>query len=221
MSPQREPTRVVVIDDDALVRTGLRMILGGAQGVAVVGEADDGDGAVELVARLEPDVVLMDIRMPRLDGLSATRELLRRWPGLRVLVLTTFDADELVIEALRAGARGFVLKDTAPERLVAAVHEVASGEHAVSPAVLALLVGQVTSGPTDDRAAHARARLGLLTEREAEVARAVARGASNREIGRDLYLSVPTVKSHVSRILTKLALDNRVQIAMLVHDADD
>lgn len=211
--------RVVLVDDDALVRTGLRLILGGPGGVEVVGEADDGDAAVDLVTRLRPDVVLMDIRMARVDGIAATRELLRRWPDLRVLVLTTFDDDDLVVEALRAGARGFLLKDTPPDRLVAAVRDVASGDHSLSPSVTALLVQHVASTSPDLRAGTARARLALLTEREAEVARAVARGASNAEIGRELYLTVATVKAHVSRILTKLDLENRVQIALLVHDA--
>lgn len=219
--PDSGRTRVVLVDDDALVRTGLRMILGGPSGVDVIGEAEDGEQAVELVARLRPDVVLMDIRMPRVDGLSATRELLRRWPDTRVLVLTTFDADDLVVEALRAGARGFVLKDTPPDRLVAAVHDVAAGDHSLSPSVTALLVGQIANGVPDDRSARARVRLNELTERETEVAREVARGASNADIGGDLYLSVPTVKAHVSRILTKLGLDNRVQIALLVHDAEN
>lgn len=215
--------RVVLVDDDPLVRAGLRMLLGGPDGVQVVGEGDDGDRAVDLVARHQPDVVLMDVRMSRVDGLSATREVLRRWPAAKILILTTFDADDLVLEALRAGARGFVLKDTPPRRLVAAVQEVAAGDHALSPSVAALLVREVAGGAraaSDDRGAKARASLDLLTEREAEVARAVAGGGSNAEIGRELYLGIPTVKAHVSSILAKLGLTNRVQIALVVHDAE-
>lgn len=215
--------RVVLIDDDPLVRAGLRMMLGGPDGVEVVAEGDDGDRAVELVAQHRPDVVLMDIRMARTDGLTATAEVLARHPDAKVLVLTTFDADDYVVEALRAGARGFVLKDTPPDRLVAAVHEVARGDHALSPSITALLVRQVARGeaPGDDRALAARQRLAALTEREREVASAVARGAANAEISRELYLGVPTVKAHVSSILAKLGLTNRVQIALLVHDAGE
>lgn len=220
-----ERPRVVLIDDDALVRTGLRMMLGGPDGVDVVAEGDDGDTAVELVGKHQPDVVLMDIRMARTDGLTATRELLASWPETKVLILTTFDADAYVLEALRSGARGFVLKDTPPGRLVAAVHEVASGDHALSPSVAALLVSQVAGGPATDpadaRAAKAREQLDRLTEREREIARAVAHGGSNADISRELYLSVPTVKAHVSSVLAKLGLANRVQVALLVHDAGE
>lgn len=217
--------RVVLVDDDPLVRAGLRMMLGGPDGVDVVAEGDDGDRAVELVGRHRPDVVLMDIRMERTDGLTATREVLRSWPEAKVLVLTTFDADDHVLEALRAGARGFVLKDTPPARLVAAVHEVAGGDHALSPSVAALLVRQVAGAgdagsASRDRGATARAKLGRLTERELEVARAVARGGSNADVSRELYMGVPTVKAHVSSILAKLGMANRVQIALLVHDAE-
>jgi DNA-binding NarL/FixJ family response regulator len=217
--------RVVLVDDDPLVRAGLRMMLGGPDGVDVVAEGDDGDTAVGLVGRHRPDVVLMDIRMARVDGLAATRAVLQAYPGTKVLVLTTFDADDHVVEALRAGARGFVLKDTPPQRLVSAVHEVAGGDHALSPSVTALLVGQVAAGPAsssrDERADRARVQLEALTERERQVAQAVARGASNAEISRELYLGVPTVKAHVSSILAKLGLSNRVQVALLVHDAGE
>lgn len=214
---------VVLIDDDPLVRAGLRMMLGGPDGVAVVAEGEDGDQVVELYGRHRPDVVLMDIRMARLDGLGATRALLAAYPDAKVLVLTTFDADDYVLEALRVGARGFVLKDTPPDRLVAAVHEIVAGEHALSPSVTALLVRQVSQEPTpgDDRAARARAQLDRLTERELDVARAVARGGSNADISRELYLGVPTVKAHISSILAKLDLTNRVQIALLVQDGTD
>ncbi|WP_462418518.1 response regulator [Kytococcus sp. Marseille-QA3725] len=212
--------RVVLVDDDPLVRTGLRLLLSGPDGVDVVAEGEDGDQVVDLYAQHRPDVVLLDIRMARVDGLAAMRALVAQHPDARVLVLTTFDTDEYVMEALRAGARGFVLKDTRPHRLVAAVHEVAAGDHVLSPAVTALLVRQVSDAPVlDDRAAWARGQLAQLTERELEVAGAVARGGANADIARELYLGVPTVKAHVSSILAKLHLTNRVQIALLVHDA--
>ena len=217
--------RVVLVDDDPLVRAGLRMMLGGPDGVDVVAEGEDGDQVVELVGRHRPDVVLMDIRMARVDGLEATRRLMSSWPDAKVLILTTFDADDYVMEALRAGARGFVLKDTPPDRLVAAVHEVAGGDHALSPSVAALLVrtvsdGAATASPREERAEQARHQLERLTERELEVARAVAGGGANAEIAKELYMGVPTVKAHVSSILAKLGLANRVQVALLVHDAD-
>lgn len=215
-----ERPRVVLVDDDPLVRAGLRMMLGGPDGVEVVAEGDDGDQVVALVGKHRPDVVLMDIRMARVDGLTATRDLLARYPDTKVLVLTTFDADAYVLEALRVGARGFVLKDTPPGRLVAAVHEVVAGDHALSPSVTALLVRQVSQGPpADDRAAKARTQLARLTVRELQVARALAHGGSNADISRELYLGVPTVKAHVSSILAKLGLANRVQVALLVQDA--
>lgn len=224
MTVDAQRPRVVLVDDDALVRAGLRMMLGGPDGVDVVAEGEDGDQVVELVGRHRPDVVLMDIRMTRVDGLAATRALMETYPDTKVLVLTTFDADTYVMEALRAGARGFVLKDTPPDRLVAAVHEVAGGDHALSPSVAALLVRQVTGvpsgSPRDERAERARSQLVRLTEREVEIARAIARGGSNADIGRELYLGVPTVKAHVSSVLAKLGLSNRVQVALLVHDAD-
>lgn len=216
--------RVVMIDDDPLVRAGLRMLLGGPDGVDVVAEGEDGDQAVELVGRHRPDVLVIDVRMARTDGVSATREVLAAYPEVQVLILTTFDADALVLEALRAGARGFVLKDTPPAQLVAAVHEVAAGDHALSPSVAALLVREVSGAASavgGERAGRARAALGRLTEREREVARAVARGGSNAEVSRELFLSVPTVKAHVSSVLAKLGLANRVQIALLVHDAQE
>lgn len=215
--------RVVLVDDDPMVRMGLRMMLSGSDGVEVVAEGQDGDQVVDLFVQHRPDVVLVDIRMARVDGLTATRELVAAHPEARVMVLTTFDTDDYVVEALRAGARGFVLKDTPPQRLVASVHEVAAGDHALSPAVTALLVQQVSNAPQaapDDRAARAKERLGQLTEREREVAVAVAGGGSNADIARELYMSVPTVKAHVSSILAKLDLANRVQVALLVHDAE-
>lgn len=219
---------VVLVDDDALVRTGLRLILGGAPDIAVVGEAGDGRAGVELVRRLRPSVVLMDIRMPVLDGIGATRELLGGDGDVppRIIVLTTFDTDEMVVEALRAGASGFLLKSTRPQRLVEAIRSVAAGDPTLSPSVTTQLISRLTgpamaAGPAaSTRTEAARARLARLTEREVEVAQALGRGLSNAEIARDLYMGVPTVKAHVSRVLTKLGVDNRTQIALVVHDAD-
>jgi DNA-binding NarL/FixJ family response regulator len=214
--------RVVLVDDDPLVRAGLRMILGGSSTLSVVGEAADGVEAVEVVGRLRPDVVLMDIRMPRRDGLEATRRLLAARPheeaNPRVIVLTTFDTDDMVLEALRIGASGFLLKDTPPEQLVAAVHAVAAGQPILSPSVTAQLIATITQ-VDDSRVSAAKERLGRLTEREHEVAVAIGRGLSNAEIASALYMGVPTVKAHVSRLLAKLDADNRVQIALTVHDA--
>ncbi|MCE0487553.1 response regulator transcription factor [Ornithinimicrobium sediminis] len=215
--------RVVLVDDDALVRTGLRLILGGSPDIDVVGEASDGVEAVSAVAEHRPDVVLMDIRMPRLDGIEATRRVRALDPAPRVIVLTTFDTDEMVLGALRAGASGFLLKSTRPERLVEGIRSVAAGEPMLSPSVTAQLISRVTSetpGSTAQRAREkALARLAALTDREREVAVAIGRGASNAEIARSLYMGLPTVKTHVSRVLTKLGLDNRTQVALLVHDA--
>ncbi len=217
-----DPVTVVIVDDDALVRAGLKMILGGSPTIDVVGEAGDGAEGVVVVRRLRPAVVLMDIRMPRRDGLSATRELLSGTDGAleppKVLVLTTFDTDELVVQALRIGASGFLLKDTPPHRLVEAVHAVASGQPFLSPSVTAQLIAKVSRGD-DGRTNVARERLSTLTEREHEVALAIGRGLSNAEIAAELYMGVPTVKAHVSRLLAKLDADNRVQIALTVHDA--
>ena len=217
------PVRVLLVDDDALVRAGLRAILGGAPEIEVVGEAADGAEGVGQVAALAPDVVLMDIRMPVLDGVAAT-ERIRAGRGAderpHIVVLTTFDGDDSVARAIRAGARGYLLKTTAPDRLVAAVVAAATGEPTLSPSVTARLMEGVAlaseeNGPRD----QARARLAVLTERELDVARAVARGESNTDIAGALFLSLATVKAHVSRCLTKLDLENRVQLAILVRDA--
>jgi DNA-binding NarL/FixJ family response regulator len=217
--------RVLVVDDDPLVRAALRMVLGGADGVELVGEVADGADVPAAVRATAPHVVLMDIRMPRVDGLTATERVRRQDAAPEIIVLTTFDADEHVLRALRAGASGFLLKDTPPADIVAAVRRVAAGDPILSPVVTRRLMAQVAAldgGPTlDRRRSDARARLAALGDRERDVALAVGRGLSNAEIGAELYLSVATVKAYVSRLLAKLAVDNRVQVALLVHDAAD
>jgi DNA-binding NarL/FixJ family response regulator len=219
------PYRVLLVDDDALVRSGLRLMLGGAPDIEVVDEAADGGAVEALVDAHSPHVVLMDIRMPGVDGLTATEALRRRADPPEVIALTTFHTEEYVLRALRAGAAGFVLKDTPPQEIVDAVRKVAAGEPVLSPAVIRRLIARVAEerggeNPRAVRAARARAQLASLGDREREVARAVGEGRSNAEIAATLYMSVPTVKTHVSRILTKLELGNRVQIALLVHDAE-
>ncbi|MEU2512879.1 response regulator transcription factor [Streptomyces syringium] len=216
--PQTPPIRVLLVDDDPLVRAGLSFMLGGLPDLEIVGEAADGSEVAALVDQHSPDVVLMDIRMPSVDGLAATEALRRRERPPEVIVLTTFHADEQVLRALRAGAAGFVLKDTPPAEIVEAVRRVAAGVPVLSPTVTRQLIERVTErGP--DRGAEARERLARLNDRERQVAIAVGRGRSNAEIAAALFMSVATVKAHVSRILTKLDLNNRVQIALLAHDA--
>jgi DNA-binding NarL/FixJ family response regulator len=213
--------RVLLVDDDALVRSGLKLMLAGAEQIDVVGEVDDGRGVLAAVDRLHPDVVLMDIRMQELDGIAATRLLRTQPQAPPVLVLTTFDADELVLRALRAGAAGFLLKDTPPAEIVRAIEHVHAGDGTLSPAVAGRLIALV-AGDTDasDRHERARERLGTLSSREREVAVAVGQGFANAEIAAELHMSVATVKAHVSRLLTKLEVDNRVQIALLVQEAE-
>jgi DNA-binding NarL/FixJ family response regulator len=208
--------RLLIVDDDPLVRSALTFMLGGQPDLEVVGEAGDGQAGLDAAADLGPDVVLMDIRMPRMSGLDATRRLLAGDDPPRVIVLTTFDADEYVAEALAAGADGFLLKDTAPPQVVDAIRKVADGEPMLSPAVTRSLIRQV-AGTT--RSTAAVARLADLTERERDVALAVGRGLSNAQIAAELYLSVPTVKAHVSRLFDQLGVTNRVEIALCVHDA--
>lgn len=211
--------RVLIVDDDPLVRSALALILGGQPDIEVVGEAGDGEEGLALTRKTNPDVLLMDIRMPRLNGLEATRTLMEEPDPPRVVILTTFDADQYVLGALASGADGFLLKDTPPAEIVDAVRKVADGEAMLSPTATRTLVSRIRSSSADGRGAAARARLKLLTEREREVAEAVGKGLSNADIGTELYLSIPTVKAHVSRLFEKLRVTNRVQIALIVHDA--
>lgn len=210
--------RVLLVDDDALVRSGLRMMLAGS--VEIVGEAEDGREVLAAVDRHRPDVVLMDIRMPQLDGIEATR-LLRAQPSPpEVIVLTTFDADELVLRALRAGAAGFLLKDTPPAEIVRAIEHVHAGEGMLSPTVTKRLIALVAGdGGAGERQRAAKLKLETLSARELEVACLVGRGCANAEIAAELHMSVATVKAHVSRLLVKLEVENRVQVALLVQDA--
>jgi DNA-binding NarL/FixJ family response regulator len=210
---------LLIVDDDPLVRSGLALILGGAKSLEVVAQAANGRAGLDAVAEHRPDVVLMDIRMPVMDGIEATTALAAQPNPPKVIVLTTFDADDYVLRALAAGASGFLLKDTAPEDIVAAVHRVADGEPMLSPSVTTTLIEKVTAQRSPERSRDAHARISRLTERERDVAIAVGRGLSNAEIARELYLSVPTVKAHIGRLFMKLEVDNRVQIAICVHDA--
>lgn len=216
------PIRVLIVDDDALVRSALSYLLAGAEGIQVVGEAGDGEAAVSAVAAHSPDVVLMDIRMPRVDGLEATRRLRQRGAAVPIIVLTTFGADEYVLQALRAGASGFMLKDTPPPEIVAAIRRAAAGDAVLSPTVTQQLIEYVTATDpvSNPRRERARALLDRLSEREREVAIAIGQGKSNAEISAELFMSVATVKAHVSRLLSKLEVSNRVQIALLAHDAE-
>jgi DNA-binding NarL/FixJ family response regulator len=209
---------VLVVDDDPLVRSALGLMLGGQADVKVVGEAPDGRAGIAAARDLRPDVVLMDIRMPVLDGLAATVELCNDAQPPRVIVLTTFDADDYVLRALAAGADGFLLKDTPPLEILQAIRRVAEGDPMLSPSVTRRLIQQVTP-PDSSRTTLAQERIAGLTQRERDVALAVGRGLSNAEIAGELYLSVPTVKAHVSRLFEKLEVTNRVQIAIAVHDA--
>jgi DNA-binding NarL/FixJ family response regulator len=221
---ERRLVLVVIVDDDQLVRMALRLVVGGEPDLTVVAEAADGDAAIAAVDEHRPDVVLMDVRMPGRDGLSATREILGRPSPPRVLMLTTFDSDDLVLGALHAGALGFVLKDTPPARIADAVRSVAAGNPVLSPTATARVIAAAT-GPHSAQARRstretARRRLSTLTERELDTARAIADGLGNAEIAERLHISVATVKAHIGNLFTKLALENRVQIALLVRDAE-
>ncbi|MET7700370.1 response regulator transcription factor [Streptomyces sp. NPDC005485] len=211
--------RLLLVDDDPLVRAGLSFMMGGADDIEIVGEAADGGEVEALVDRTRPDVVLMDIRMPAVDGLAATEKLRGRKDAPQVVVLTTFHADEQVLRALRAGAGGFVLKDTPPVEILEAVRRVAAGDPVLSPAVTRQLMAHAAGSALDTRRSGARDRIAALNDREREVAVAVGQGRSNADIASELFMSVATVKTHVSRILAKLDLNNRVQIALLTYDA--
>ncbi|PWU48840.1 DNA-binding response regulator [Micromonospora globispora] len=214
------PIRLAIVDDDPLVRAGLRILLGGSPDIEVVAEGGDGADAVSLADAHWPDVILMDIRMPKVDGLTATQRIRCRPSAPQVIVLTTFHADEYVLEALRGGASGFLLKDTPSRDIIEAIRTVASGAATLSPAVIRQLIDHIADPAAGPRRSQARASLAQLTDREREVAVALGRGMSNAEISAELGMSVPTVKGHVSRLLTKLELNNRVQVALLIHDAE-
>jgi DNA-binding NarL/FixJ family response regulator len=205
--------RVLVADDQSMVRAGFRMLLADEQDIEVVAEAENGRDAVEKTGRFNPDVILMDIRMPELDGLQATRRILAEDNGARILILTTFDLDEYVYEALRAGASGFVLKDDSPEQLLAAIRTVAAGDALLSPTVTKKVIKQFARHP---RPAPPK-ELGELSERERDVFRLMAEGMSNSEIGQELFISETTVKTHVTHILQKLGLRDRVQAVVLAY----
>jgi DNA-binding NarL/FixJ family response regulator len=209
-------TRVLIADDDDLMRAGLVELLSGDPSIEIVGEASTGREAVERARRLGPDVVLMDVRMPDLDGIEATRELTRAARDTSVLILTTFEQDDYVFGALRAGASGFLLKRTRPEELIAAVHTIAAGDSLLSPSVTRRVIDRMAQQPTPEL--NAQAKLGELTPREREVLQLIARGLSNREIAAALVVEESTIRTHVKAILTKLELRNRVQIAIFAYE---
>ena len=215
------PIRVLIVDDDALVRGGLTMLLGGAAGIEVVGEASDGSQVLAAIDRHRPEVLLLDLRMPKVDGIAALGLLRSQPKPPAVVVLTTFDTDDHLLEALRNGAAGFLVKDTPPADIVRAIELVAGGESMLSPTVTRRLIDRLASDDDGAGARQRRAREQLceLTERDREIALAVAEGKANAAIAAELHLSVATIKSHVSAVLAKLGLDNRVQIALLVQDA--
>jgi DNA-binding NarL/FixJ family response regulator len=210
-------TRVLIADDDDLMRAGLVELLSGEPEIEVVGEAATGRQAVERARRLGPEVVLMDVRMPDLDGIEATGELARAAPDTKVLILTTFEQDDYVFGALRAGASGFLLKRTRPEELIAAVHTVANGDSLLSPSVTRLVIDRMAQQPLPELANQAK--LDELTPREREVLELVARGLSNREVATELFVEESTVRTHVKRIQMKLHLRDRVQIVIFAYES--
>ncbi len=209
-------TRVLIADDDDLMRAGLVELLSGDASIEIVGEASTGREAVYRARRLDPEVVLMDVRMPDLDGIEATRELTRAAPNTRVLILTTFEQDDYVFAALRAGASGFLVKRTRPEELIAAVHTVAAGDSLLSPSVTGLVIDRMARQPTPDLTDQAG--LDELTPREREVLGLVARGLTNREIATALYVEESTIRTHTKRVLMKLGLRDRVQIVIFAYE---
>jgi DNA-binding NarL/FixJ family response regulator len=210
-----QPIRVLIVDDDDLMRAGLRGVLSSDDAIEVVGEAGDGRDAIYRTRLLSPDVVLMDVRMPDLDGIAATRALLAAFPDVRVVILTTFEQDDYIFGALNAGAAGFLLKRTAPEDLIAAVHTIAAGESLLSPSVTSRVIGRMAQQPEPDPA-H-KARLDELTQREREVLALMARGLSNGEIATELVIEESTVKTHVKRVLAKLDARDRVQAVIFAY----
>ena len=213
-----EPVTVVIADDQRLVRQGLRLILESEPGIAVVAEAADGAEAVALVRQHSPAVALLDIRMPVLDGLRAARLVIEKYPATRVLILTTFDADEYVYEALRAGASGFLLKDAPSDQLIVAVRSVAAGDALIDPVITRRLISRFALAARPPGPGEVPAALSALTARELDVLRLLTRGLSNQEIARELVVEENTVKTHVSRILTKLSLRDRVQAVVLAYE---
>jgi DNA-binding NarL/FixJ family response regulator len=212
-----EAVTVLLVDDDHLMRAGLRAVLSSDETIDVVGEAADGLQAVDATKRLQPEVVLMDLRMPHQDGLSATREILARSPEAKVLVLTTFEDDDYIFGSLAAGASGFLLKRTKPEELISGIHTVAAGDSLLSPSVTRTVVDRMTHHPPADVAPDKRLR--ELTPRERDVLELIARGLSNREIAAELVVEESTVKTHVKRILMKLDLRDRVHAVILAYES--
>jgi DNA-binding NarL/FixJ family response regulator len=209
-------TRVLVVDDDHLMRAGLVELLSNDLSIEITGHASTGREAVDQTRRLQPDVVLMDVRMPDLDGIAATRELSRTAPEARVLILTTFEQDDYVFGALRAGASGFLLKRTRPEDLIAAVHTIAAGDALLAPSVTRRVIDRMAQQPTPDLTGHTR--LDALTPREREVLQLIARGLTNREIAAALVVEESTARTHVKRILMKLDLRDRVQAVIFAYE---
>jgi DNA-binding NarL/FixJ family response regulator len=212
-----EPVRVLLVDDDDLMRAGLKAVLSSDDAIEVVGEADDGRAALDQVRDLSPDVVLMDVRMPDLDGISATREVLESSPEVKVMILTTFEQDDYIFGALNAGASGFLLKRTSPEELIAGIHTVAVGDSLLSPSVTRRVIDRMAQQPAADKPYDER--LADLTPREREVLAQVARGLSNTEIAERLFIEESTVKTHVKRILMKLRLRDRVQAVIFAYES--